>query len=145
MGSARRVVVAVAALVMAFGCITKESTLMTSVDMWHWKSAESISYINEDTLSLRHLNIALRYNKNFAQAKLPLKVTVTAPDARSYSEAVELSLHHPYTAMITATTESLPYRRDVVFQQRGEYIISFEPLAEVRGVQAVGIEFIDKE
>ncbi len=121
-------------------CLAPQSTLMVGVDMQAWNSAKSISYDNSDTLSLRNINITLRYTDNFEKASLPLKIAITTPDARHFEEDIVLQLHHPRTAITVATTESLPYRADVLLNQKGGYTFSFEPLEEVRGVEAIGIE-----
>lgn len=123
-----------------FSCIAPQHTQMVGVDAWSWDSAKSISYDNNDTLTLRNLNIALRYNEDFKLATLPLKIAVTTPDARYFEEIVELQLQHPRTALSVATTESLPYRADVILSQKGAYTFSFEPQSVVRGVEAIGIE-----
>jgi hypothetical protein len=135
----RCIVVVVLAMAM-YGCLAPQNTQMVGVDMQAWNSAESIIYDNNDTLSLRNINIALRYNDNFREATLPLKIVVTTPNSQHFEEIVKLPLHHPRTALTVATTESLPYRADVVLSQKGCYAFSFEPLSEVRGIEAIGIE-----
>jgi len=121
-------------------CLAPQNTQMVGVDVQSWDSAESITYDNSDTISLRNLNIALRYNDNFRQATLPLKVAITTPDARHFEEEIVLVLQHPRTALTVATTESLPYRADVLLNQKGLYTFSFEPQLAVRGVEAIGVE-----
>ena len=122
-------------------CLAPQNTLMVGVDMQAWNSTKSISYDNSDTLSLRNINITLRYNDNFEKASLPLKIAITTPDARHFEEDIVLQLHHPRTAITVATTESLPYRADVLLNQKGGYTFAFKPLQEVKGVEAIGIEF----
>ena len=135
-----RIVVAVVAMAMC-SCLAPQNSLMVGVDMRSWSGAESLTYENSDTLSLRNLAIALRYNDNFRQTTLPLKVTITTPDARYFEEEVTLQLERPNMAIAVTATESIPYRTDVLLNQSGYYTISFEPLSEVRGVEAIGIEF----
>ena len=135
-----RIVVAVVAVAMC-SCLAPQNSLMVGVDMRSWSGAESLTYENSDTLSLRNLNIALRYNDHFKQAILPLKIVVTTPDQRHFEEVVELQLRHPSAALAIATTESVPYRTDVLLSQKGCYTFAFEPQSEVRGVEAIGIEF----
>ena len=134
-----RVIVAVLAMAMC-SCLAPQNTQMVGVDVQSWDSAESVVFDNNDTLSLRNINIALRYNDNFKQATLPLKVAITTPDARHFEEEIVLALHHPRTALTVATIESLPYRADVLLNQKGLYTFSFEPKSAVRGVEAIGIE-----
>ena len=134
-----RIIVAVLAMAMC-SCLAPQNTQMVGVDVRSWDSAESVVFDNNDTLLLRNINIALRYNDNFKQATLPLKVAITTPDARHFEEEIVLVLHHPRTALTVATTESLPYRADVLLSQKGLYTFSFEPQSAVRGMEAVGIE-----
>ena len=62
-----RIVVAVVAVAMC-SCLAPQNSLMVGVDVRSWSGAESLTYENSDTLSLRNLAIALRYNDNFKQA-----------------------------------------------------------------------------
>ena len=140
MGCRLRILAAVLAIAMC-SCLAPQNSLMVGVDMRSWSGAESLNYENRDTISIRNLDIALRYNDNFKQAVLPLKIAVTTPDARYFEEIVELQLQHPSTALSVATTESVPYRADVLLSQKGCYTFTFEPQSEVRGVEAVGIKF----
>ncbi len=134
-----RVIIGVTATLFC-GCLAPQNTQMVGVDMRSWDSVQSIYYDNDDTVSLRNINIAIRYNDDFKQATLPLKITVTTPDARCFEEVVELQLQHPRTALTVATNESLPYRADVLLNQQGAYTFSFEPRSAVRGVEAIGVE-----
>ena len=140
MGILGRIVIAFIAIAFV-GCIAPQNAIMVGVDLKSWSKAESIIYENADTTSLRNLNIALRYNEDFRQTSLPLKVTITTPDARYFEEEVTLQLERPSMAIAVTASESIPYRTGVLLNQSGFYTISFEPLSEVRGVEAIGIEF----
>jgi hypothetical protein len=137
-----RAIVVVAAIALC-GCLAPQNALMVGVDVTAWSKCDSLTYENSDTLSLRNLNIAIRYNDGFKARVLPLKIGITTPDARYFEEEVELHINHPRTAPMVATTESLPYRSKVVLAQKGEYIFAFTPLTEVQGVEAIGIEIIN--
>ena len=139
MGILGRIVIAFIAIAFV-GCIAPQNAIMVGVDFKSWRKAESIIYKNVDTTSLRNLNIALRYNEDFRQTSLPLKVTITTPDARYFEEEVTLQLERPSMAIAVTASESIPYRTGVQLNQSGFYTISFEPLSEVRGVEAIGIE-----
>ena len=121
-------------------CLAPQNVEMVNVNAKSWGNAESLTYDNSDTLSLRNLNIAIRYNDDFKQATLPLKIEVTTPDARHFTDTVQLKLQHPNTALSVATTESIPYRTSVLLNQKGRYTFAFEPLSQVQGVEAIGIE-----
>ena len=134
-------IVAIFVTIAFTGCLAPQNAIMVGVDLRAWNKAESLIYENSDTVSLRNLNITLRYNEDFRQTALPLKIAITTPDARYFEEEVTLQLSRPNMAMAITATESIPYRTDVLLNQKGFYTISFEPLSEVRGVEAIGIEF----
>lgn len=67
-------IVVVALAMMMCSCLAPQNTQMVSVNMRSWDSVESITYDNSDTISLRNLNIALRYNNNFKQTTLLLQL-----------------------------------------------------------------------
>lgn len=134
-----RMAIAVLAITLS-SCLAPQNSYMVGVDMQSWSRAESIVYDNGDTLSLRNLNIAIRYNDNCKEVLLPLKIAITTPDERVFVDTLALQLQHPATALTVATTESLPYRTKVVLNQKGAYKFVFEPLVAIRGVEAIGIE-----
>ena len=138
-----RIAIALVAVVLCSCQSSKEPPQMVGVDIDKWNYPAYIHYDNNDTLAVRNLNIALRYNDNFTQSKLPLKIAITTPDTLFYEEVVELQLQHPHTALAVATTESRPYRSEVRLDKKGRYIFTLQPLIEVRGVEAIGIEFTE--
>ena len=141
MGILGRIAIVCLAAVASVACLAPQNSLMAGVDVLGWSETATISHDNTDSLTTRYLNITLRYNDTFTESALPLKVGITTPDARYFEEEVTLQINHPRTALTVATTESLPYRSDVVLAQKGEYIFAFTPLAEVRGIEAIGVEF----
>ena len=128
-------------VVALWGCRTTDPARMVGVDIERWSEVATLEYDNRDTLAVRALNIALRYNDTFKASELPLRIAITTPDSLHYEEVVTLELHRPPTALAVATTESLPYRRGVTLNRCGRYTFSFHPLVEVRGMAAIGIEF----
>lgn len=140
MSRIKRIVIALSAVVLT-GCLAPENVLMTRVNMHRWDSFECVTYENSDTLSQRTLNIAVRYNSDYKPNKLQMMVVVTTPDACYFEEEVSLNLNHPQSSISVTTTESLPYRDSVVLAQKGAYKFYFAPLSEVRGIEAIGIDF----
>lgn len=141
MGILGRIAIVCLAAAASVACLAPQNSLMAGVDMSGWGDTAIVVYSNSDSIVMRDLNIALRYNDTFKASVLPLKVGITTPDARYFEEEITLQINHPRTALTVATTESLPYRSDVVLAQKGEYIFAFTPLAEVSGVEAIGVEF----
>ena len=136
-----RIAIVCLAVIASVACLAPQNSLMTGVDMTRWCNTTTVSYNNDDSLATRNLNIALRYNDTFKDTVLPIKVGITTPDARYFEEEITLQINHPRTALTVSTTESLPYRSNVVLAQKGYYIFAFTPHTEVRGIEAIGIEF----
>ncbi len=144
MSLAKQLVIALVALAFT-ACLAPQNVTMVGVDVRSWSEGATLTVENNDTLSLRNLNIAVRYNNNFKATELPLKIAILAPDSSRYEEIISLPLRRPTTALAVATTESLPYRSKVQLSQRGSYHISFEPLSKICGVEAIGVEFREIE
>ena len=73
----RSVVLAAVAVVAAVGCLAPQRVEMSAVNPREWRESESVLFENNDTLSLRRLSIALRYNHNFKQDTLSVQVNVS--------------------------------------------------------------------
>lgn len=137
----RSVVLAAVAVVAAVGCLAPQRVEMSAVNPREWREPESVLFENNDTLSLRRLSIALRYNHNFKQDTLSVQVNVSLPDARQFSECVTLRIDGNGRASSPfAMSESVAYREHSLLSQRGSYIFTISPLYAVRGIEAVGIE-----
>ena len=142
MSCTKRICVALSSLLLV-GCLTPENVLMTDVDMHNWDRFESVTYNNSDTLSLRKLNIAVRYNNDYKPTTLSMMVYVTTPDTLHFEEEITLNIHHPHSGNALATTESLPYRDSILLSRSGDYSFSFAPLDSVCGIEAIGIDIRD--
>ena len=125
---------------LCVSCLAPQNTAMVAVDMRGWSEPATILFENEDTLSLRSLDISIRYNREFAESKLPLKLKVLSPDGRFFEESLTFTLKRPYRASVVSVSESVPYRADVTLAMKGTYIVVFEPHSEIEGVEAIGVE-----
>ena len=137
---AKRLSIVVVALAFLAGCITPETSQMAGVSMHSWSEAVSVSYINNDSLIVRNLNIAMRYNNHFKRRALPIKIVVMTPDSLYFEDSITLYPRHPRQILGMATVESLPYRANVLLNRRGPYTFTIEPYDEVKGVEAIGVE-----
>ena len=85
-----RGLVVIAMALLCVGCLAPRSADMASVDGRCWESAAEIKVENVDTLSLRNIAVAIRYNSNFGEVTLPLNIKVVAPDGRTFEEPFTL-------------------------------------------------------
>lgn len=141
----RRFLVIVVAL-LALSCGRVGSTLfvdMHSVDLHCWSKPVTILYQNSDTLSLRDIAVALRYNDNFEGDTLSVVIQTSLPDVHQFREKVVLRLKREYTASAVTSSESVPYRSSSLLGEDGYYMFTITPCRAVEGVEAVGIEISD--
>lgn len=136
----RALVVSVLCALMVCACVAPQSGYMQHIAEQPWSQGVEVRYVNSDTLSLRTLSLAVRYNSSFKADSLPVTVRLTAPDGRWYEEPFVIHLEHPYTSASVASVESVPYRADSRLDMCGDYIFSITPLVAVEGVEAIGVE-----
>lgn len=129
----------VLALMLCVGCDSPAVVEMASVDCDEWSESCSLVVDNDDTLSLRRISIAVRYNRNFEGKTLPLHIAVAAPDACHTEELVTLAFEPPYSATSVATSINIPYRHSACLSQRGRYIFTITPQQPLSGFEAVGV------
>lgn len=113
---------------------------MQAVDPQSWDSPVSVLMQNEDTLSLRSILVAVRYNDNFISDTLTVDIQTSLPDARQCRERVLLNFEHKYKGTAVEVSEVVAYREQAQLNQRGFYIFTITPCRAVKGVEAAGIE-----
>ena len=138
-----RGLVVVAMALLCVGCLAPRSADMASVDGCCWDSAAEIKVENIDTLSLRNIAVALRYNSNFRGTVLPLNIKVVAPDGRTFNEPFTLHLEGVKRATTISQSVAIPYRKSALLAMKGLYTFIIEPCAVVKGVEAVGVEITE--
>lgn len=131
--------IAAAALLTLCSCISTQQTEMEAINSRGWSEPCDILIENGDTLSMRTIGVALRYNHDFKADTLALRIGVLTPDIKHFEERVTLQLSRPYTASAVAASETLPYRVHSVLAQKGTYIFTITPEYAVEGIEAVGI------
>lgn len=121
------------------GCTAPTQVEMVAVEPFGWSESRSVIVNNDDTLSLRRIAVALRYNSDFEGETLPLRIVTSSPNALYVEEQVTLPIARPYSASVVAVTEEITYRHSARLSQRGNYIFTITPLETVKGVEAVGV------
>ena len=138
-----RGLVVVAMALLCVGCLAPRSADMASVDGRCWESAAEIKVENIDTISLRNIAVAIRYNSNFGEATLPLNIKVVAPDGRTFEEPFTLHLEGVKRATTISQSVAIPYRKSALLAMKGTYTFFLEPSLSVKGVEAIGVEITE--
>ena len=135
----RNVWLSLVALVVTTGCVAPQSVEMTAVNPREWSEPSIVLFENEDTIALRRLSVAVRYNRDFQPDTLALHINVSLPDAGQFSERVVLRLNQKRAQSPLAKSESVAYREHALLSQKGNYIFTISPEGVVCGIEAVGV------
>lgn len=133
-----RLVVVLLSLLCA-GCVGSYID-MRPVDPRGWHKPVSVVVENEDTVAMRSLSVAVRYNDSFASDTLSVDIQTSLPDARQCCERMLLKFEPKYDAAAVVSSQSIAYRDKVQFDQCGYYIFTITPCRNVKGIEAVGVE-----
>lgn len=133
-----------AALLLA-GCISPHGAAVVDTDPAAWRTTATVELRNGDTTGRRELRIVVRHNLDFGSDTLTVALAVTSPDSLVFRDTLRLRLPERTTASALGTDASIPYREGVVLSHEGDYKFDFTPLRSVRGIEAIGVEMIQKE
>ena len=89
----------------------------------------------DDTVSMRDLNLYIRYDGTWAGGVLPLKIDARAPGGAWFQDRLTASLGSAGNGLREVR---VPWRKGVVFPRHGVYTFSITG-PDVSGIRAVGI------
>lgn len=131
------VILAVAATMLVACGGTNHSVEIHDTESRVWSTSEEFQYDNSDTLSRRKLEITVRYDGDYVDAELPLKVLTVSPDSMVLEESFTLRI--PQLADMRPEEHTFVYRRNVLLKRKGIYTFRLTPDAPVKGIASVGI------
>ncbi|MFI3289812.1 MAG: hypothetical protein SNH55_05250 [Rikenellaceae bacterium] len=141
MGALRVQFAALIAMIL-FGCMSdNQLSLVVDIDPIHWREAAHFSIENSDTLSRRDISIFARYQLTKERVdSLPLHIITIAPDQTQIVEQFTIYINHKSgDQWVRRLYREELYRKDVVFNQLGEYEIMIYPQISTHGVEAIGV------
>lgn len=112
---------------------------MTDVDVRGWDQTASVEMINSDTATIRNLEIFVRYVPEMVGDSIKLTINTIAPDSTSYDEEITIHFDTQISDRYKGVIGRYPYRKHSLLRQMGSYTVEITPTAEVRGVEAIGI------
>ncbi|MDD3108807.1 MAG: hypothetical protein PHV49_06335 [Alistipes sp.] len=126
------------------GCLAPQHAFVTEVDPAGWSSQDEVTvrFENIDTLSLRNLNLVVRYGNNFLYDRLNLSVTTITPAGFRWCDTVSIPLSDRQLDL--QSDHNHLYRRRMKLPERGSYLFQFRPVKmpqdTIRGIWAVGVD-----
>lgn len=126
------------------GCMDSEGFAVTEIDPAGWSEEVRVPYLNEDTVSMRSIDLFIIHDRRFPDPRFQTDIllTVMSPDSVSVTERVEVYPGGKARGNTSGYTEArFPYRRSVLLSQAGDYTFSFIHTAAVpiEGIKAVGV------
>jgi len=126
-------------------CVRPQHVFVAETDPCGWSLAApaDIAVMNEDTVSLRTMEVVVRYGAGFAFDRLDLSVTTVTPDGYRWCDTVSVPVPDPRSRIRVDRDVNGAYRSGVRLSQRGVYRFLLAPLASQDGVKeviAVGVD-----
>lgn len=133
------------ALLSVCSCVRPQHVFVAETDPRGWSLAEpaGIAVVNDDTVSLRTMEVVVRYGAEFAFDRLDMSVTTITPDGYRWCDTVSVPVPDPRSGIRVDRDVNGAYRSGVRLSQKGVYRFLFAPLAVqdgVRDVIAVGMD-----
>ena len=127
-----------------FSCLQPHRVRMADTDPDGWSPADetTVAYENTDTLSAHDIGVVVRLCNDFNYDKLVLSLVTVTPDGYRWCDTLYIDVYGRLPKMGLYGELEQPYRRGVVFGQRGRYLFSLSPVMPVtptEGVAAVGV------
>ncbi len=136
------------ALILAVGlggCIASQSSVVENVNASGWRETKEITMMNSDTVTLRDLDIFMRYHPTLSPISFNISIESIAPDSTSCVEEITIYLDTSPDGRGVAKLSSHPYRKDVLWRQVGEYRLLITPTTTVEGIEAIGVNVKSSE
>lgn len=133
-------IVLIASLItlMMVGCGGSERTVeMHDTEAKTWSQCEKFRYENSDTLHRRKILITVRYDGEYVEEQVPMKILTVSPDSMVLEESFTLRI--PQLADMRPDEHTFVYRNNVLLKRKGTYHFRLTPEKPAKGIAAVGI------
>ena len=135
-----RVLILVLSLItlMMTSCGSEERTVqMHDTEAKTWSKSEKFKYENSDTLHRRKILITVRYDGDYVEEQVPMKILTVSPDSMVLEE--KFTLRIPQLADMRPEEHTFTYRNNVLLKRKGTYHFRLTPELPAEGIAAVGL------
>ena len=126
------------------GCSNSDMAVAADVDPSLWRLPVRLSFENSDTQQPCRLTLFARLADSFEADTLTVRIETLSPDSTRYREYHRMLLSAERTAAPLRRIALVPYRRKVVFPQKGCYHIEIQPTRRIAGIEAVGLQITNE-
>lgn len=132
-------------MVLLAGCMMPERAVVADTDPSDWHRAVTLNYTNHTAPTTCEAWVFIRVTQRFHTDTLTVRIATTSPDSLHAEEYHRLVFRpHPTPSALQRVIE-IPYRRGMLLQQSGDYRFTITPTRPIRGVEAIGMKFIEQE
>ncbi len=128
-----------AALLLGACRSTPHRAAVVDVDPSEWAGTAEIVVENTDTLSPCDIAVFLRYDEQFADDTLTLRIEVLTPDSLRSREWLRMTMTRPRKPAALRRQAVAEYRKQAILPRSGDYRFVVGPVRPVEGVEAVGV------
>ncbi len=133
-------------LLLGFGgCIASHQSVVVDIDARKWVDTKYVVMNNNDTSTLRDIELFVRYSPLMADDSVTLTINTIAPDSTTYSEEVKLHFDTSPSERSASRLKLYPYRKRVVWRQVGSYQIEITPITPVKGIESIGVNTVKNQ
>lgn len=124
-------------------CIARHDSRSVDISPVCWEDAVNIDYVNSDTVGVRDVAVAIRFDSS-APDSVVLAIKTTDP--RGYYTADTLCAFLRNSQRRGGYSEcNVTYRAEAVLSHSGIYQININPLVPVKGIWGMAINFSDNK
>ncbi len=105
---------------------------------WLAGARVEVRYENCDTLSLYDVAVVVRREASATEVAMPLRVRCTSPSGVTFESGVVVPEESHRGGSFTESVGA--WIEDAHFAESGEYLFTFTPESDLRGVWSVGVE-----
>lgn len=124
-------------------CITPERSVAVDTNPAMWMREVQLAYQNPHPQATE-IRLFLRVDDRFRTDSLTVRITTLTPDSLRAEELHRLIIPARPTAAPLQRVVEVPYRRGVELRQQGTYRFDIAPVRPIKGVEAVGMKFIEQ-
>ncbi|MFI3330438.1 MAG: hypothetical protein R3Y38_01370 [Rikenellaceae bacterium] len=141
----KRLIFVLFSMFVCVGCMSSHTERVVDVNPQRWAVGEclELEFENDDTISLKDLDIILRVDNRFKNVSMPLRLSFLSPDNVIFSERFNLDLSSAKTkeSGVAHKDYTVKYVSEADLTKKGIYKVKFEPtLTDFVGVWAIGIK-----
>lgn len=125
---------------VSVSCMSRHESASADVNPAGWRGPVVATYANTDTLSLRTAAIVLRHGPEAEPADGAYVVEAASPRGAKTRDTIKIALPSDPSGNDLQEVR-IPFRTHVRFGEAGDYVFTFTPLQNVRGVWSVAIDF----